>query len=71
MELKNGQIKSLIDAIYKISAGDIAGPRGIEALSMAIAGDGLDNPLSKSIEKGAQLIADSINNLAEAIREIK
>jgi hypothetical protein len=70
--------KGIIEAITKIAQGDVNGPAGLEGLGVAIAGINLGAPLGTSIEyigrtinTGLSDIAQSIDNLADAIRESK
>lgn len=63
-------LRGFIDALTKISEGNISGPGGLEALSMSIAGEKIEHPLSEAVCDGACMISDSINNLADAIREL-
>ena len=61
------------DEIARISRGDNHGPTGIEMLSMAIEGAGGrpgDNSLSDAIIKSGDRIAESIENLANAISKL-
>ena len=57
----------LASAIRNISYGGISGPTGLEGLTMAIAGDYINTPLSESV----LAVAEALNNIAEAIREGK
>lgn len=65
----------LVSAVRAIAHGGVSGPTGLEMLAMAIAGVGLHEPLSASIEgaglavaEALQSVATSIDNLAIAVR---
>ena len=59
------QAKIISDAIKSIANGDQYRATGLELLSMALAGEGLINPLGQALVQ----IADAINNLADAVRD--
>lgn len=67
-------VEKLTDAVNYISRGTAStGPLGLEAISMAIEGEGLppgQNCLSDAIRDSGNLIALSINNLVDAIDRI-
>ena len=68
------QIESIITALTKIAHGGTAGPTGFEALAMAIAGDGLNKPLSAGmtdIADSLQSIADNIDRLIDEVKNLK
>lgn len=61
------QIQQIVNAISRISHGDVTGPTGLESVSIAIAGEHLNMPLSESLNN----IADAINKLADAVSDLK
>lgn len=67
-------IHKMVDAINYISRGTVnTGPCGLEAISMAIEGEGGSpghNSLSNAIRESGDSIATSINNLAASIDRI-
>jgi hypothetical protein len=63
------QVNALIRAIEEISLGS-RGPGGLEALAMAFAGTGISHPVSEAISEGSSLVASSIEDLADAVREL-
>jgi hypothetical protein len=64
-EFISDQIAYVTNAIEKIAEGGLRGPGGLEGLAVAIAGWGMECPLSTSINH----VAGAIDNLAEAVRE--
>lgn len=68
------QIDKLIEALNRLSFGDANKPTGLEALAMAIAGDGLHKPLSAGmtdIADSLQSIADNIDRLIDEVKNLK
>lgn len=56
----------IAESLRAISHGDTYGPTGFEALSMALAGDGLSKPVSDAMSE----IADAIHEHASALHRI-
>lgn len=73
--MNDQQIEELIAAIKAISRGDNSGPLGLEAIAMAICGEGLPPSscsLVGAIEDHTDVmrdVAEALNNIASAIRE--
>jgi hypothetical protein len=69
--MKQDQTDRLIEALERIVHGRMAGessyPTGFEALVMAIGGHGF--PGTDSIAAGLHHIAESVSELADAVRE--
>ena len=61
------QIDSLLYAISHISCGGSSGPRGFEALTMAIGGEGQPGS-NGSVRESISEIASAIHDLADAVR---
>ena len=59
------QVEQLLDAIRSIVNGGVV-PSGFEALTMSLGGKG--NPGDDSVAYGMHDVADSIRELAEAIK---
>jgi hypothetical protein len=59
--------KDIIYAIKRLSFGDQSGPTGMEAISMAIAGEG--TPGHDSVAAGLHDVASAIRDLASVICE--
>ena len=55
------QTEKLIEALTRLAYGTASGPTGLEALSMAIAGNGLYKPLSEAVDN----VADSLQNISD------
>lgn len=67
--IKNEQIEALIGAIRSISNGGTAPgsqPEGLEMVAIALAGEGNLKPVGEGLSE----VAQAINNLADAIREV-
>jgi hypothetical protein len=64
------EMSELIAAIRLIAEGTVSGPSGLEALGMAIAGEGRGEPLGSSISGGCWEVAESIRAVASALSEV-
>ncbi len=60
-------IDYLADAVRLIAHGPASGATGLEALGMAIAGEGRGRPLGETIDRAADEIAAAVKELSEAI----
>lgn len=65
------QIESIVTALTKIAHGGTAGPTGLEALAMAIAGERLHKPLSEAVDNVADSLQNISDNLDTLITEVK
>ena len=65
------QIDQLITALTRLAYGTASGPTGLEALSMAIAGNGLYKPLSEAVDNVADSLQNISDNLDTLITEVK
>jgi hypothetical protein len=65
--MTDDQVKMIAESIKRIAQGDRFAPSGLEALGMALAGEGHRNPVGSALVQ----IAEAIDNLAEAVRELK
>ena len=61
------QLDNLIAAIRAVAHGDTVSPGGLESLGMALAGQGLERPISHALDG----IAEALMEVAAAIRESK
>ena len=69
MNMTEEQINNLLYGIRDISHGGLSGPKGLEAVAMAIGGCG--DPGSNNVASALNDIALSIRDLADAIRDNK
>lgn len=67
--LTDNQISEICRAISRIASGSTSGPDGLELVGMALAGEG--QPGFSSVAGSLESIAQSIDGLAEAIREAR
>jgi len=65
VRLDPNQVDALCSAIRNIAEGGVTGPSGLESVGMALAGERLSTPVGEAIIT----LAESINGLADAIRE--
>lgn len=65
--MTNEQTREIAEAIHSIVHGPTSGPLGIEALTMAIGGQG-EPGRDDSVASGLHDIASAIRELAEAIQ---
>jgi len=65
MNLNQDQINDMLVEIRNISHGGLSGPLGLEAVAMALAGEG--NPGEYSVSRGLSDVAAAIGRLAEAV----
>lgn len=68
------QTDRLINALEKLTYGTATAPTGFEALSIAIAGNNLNKPLSEAVGDVAdslQSIADNIDRLIDEVKNLK
>ena len=56
------ELEKIARAISLIARGE-EGPAGLEMLSIALAGEGLSNPIGEALNN----IASALNNIAEAL----
>lgn len=59
--MTNEQTERLICALEKISQGGESGSAGLEMLAIALAGNGLEFPLGRALDR----IAEAIDSLAD------
>lgn len=57
-----GSVGELTAALRAIAHGGIEGPGGLEALAVAVAGRGLERPLSVAVESALLAIADAVRD---------
>jgi hypothetical protein len=67
MRFTEKQAEALIAAVRSIGNGDVHGPGGLEALGIAIAGEGLRQPLAETLSAAIFDHAEAVRELAEAI----
>jgi hypothetical protein len=69
------EIKELSSAIRSLGFGEgLTGPGAIEALAMAIAGEGLKLPLSTAVADVAEQIgrvADALEDIADVLKQAR
>jgi len=66
------QFDELIEVVRSLSYGNGATPMGLEALTSALSGDRIDqrDSFAKQVYDGLTSVASSIDNLADAIRDV-
>jgi len=64
------KVDELVNAITRISYGGDWGPAGLEMLSIAMAGTGLNTPVGVAIETAGERVSESLDNVAEAISSL-
>ncbi|GAA1620885.1 hypothetical protein GCM10009789_87780 [Kribbella sancticallisti] len=65
------RIDALVQAISEISFGaPDGGWGGLEGLSIAVAGEGLETPLGPAVREGAEAIGQGLADVADAIRQL-
>ena len=67
MNMTEEQINNLLYGIRDISHGGVSGPKGLEAVTMALGGSG--EPGENNVASALNNIALSIRDLADAIRD--
>lgn len=64
------QVERIASALWAISQGGISGPAGLESVAMALSGEGLRAPVGVALQDCGVLIESGLNNVAESIREL-
>ena len=63
-------IDGLSEAVRAVAHGGTDQPTGLEALAMAIAGEGRRTPISEAVTNAGDEIASAVRELAEAVRAL-
>jgi hypothetical protein len=67
--MKDEHVEAMIEAVCLLSRGNMSGPRGLEAVTMALCGEGI--PGHNNVASSLDRIADALESVADAIRERK
>lgn len=60
-------LKELISAVRAIAHGPTSGPTGLEALCIAVSGEGYGDNLAQAIRDGGSAVESGLRAIAEAI----